>query len=171
MMPSSTQIIAPFNKFDTISPDILERAINRGNEIHDLCALYAQDFPIPDVSDEIVGYFESFCNWFDGTVSEVIAVEKRLSCDTYGFTGMPDLVCRIFGSDDIVVVDYKSARTFSKGWLLQIASYAHLTGAQRCFSLRLHPDGKKAIVDENKEWQRDLAIFFNALAVWRYYHG
>jgi hypothetical protein len=170
MLPSVTRILSPWSDFSMISEEVLNRASLRGTRVHQACAAYAMDFPMPDdIEEDDCGYIDSFKNWFDDTVDGLASVEHEYINRKYGFMGHPDLVCYIKG--EICVVDLKTPRTTSPSWKLQLAAYAHLTQAQRCFSLRLNPDGGRAIVDEVKDWQRDLAIFFNALSVWRYYHG
>ena len=171
MIPSVTQILSPWSDFSGIRPEVLEKASVRGTRIHLACSNYASGFMIPSFTEGDEPYFQSFQRWFDSTVEKVISVEMEYRCPVYQFQGHPDLVCVIKGdTTKISVVDLKTPRSISPSWRLQLAAYAHLTGADRCFSLRLSPEGKQAIADENTDWKRDLNIFLNALSVWRFYH-
>lgn len=169
MLPSVTQILSPWNDFSNVSPEVLTNAAWRGSRIHAACALYALDFPVDGLLKGDQGYFDSFQIWFDSTVELVVSVESYFSDRQYGYCGHPDLVCILRGGDTCAI-DLKTPRTASPSWKLQLAAYAHLTQAQRCFSLRLNPIGGRAIVDECKDWQRDFAIFLNALSVWKYFN-
>jgi hypothetical protein len=169
MLPSVTQILSPYSDFSRVNPAILQAACDKGTRVHAACAAHALDFPVDGLLDGDQGYFDSFRVWFDSTVELVISVEELFTEPHYGYCGHPDLVCILQGSDKCVI-DLKTPRTTSPSWRLQLAGYAHLTQAQRCFSLRLNPDGGRAIVDEVTDWQRDFAIFLNALSVWKYFN-
>lgn len=169
MLPSVTRILSPWSNFGHVNPDVLANAAARGDRVHAACAAYALDYPVERLEIGDTGYFESFREWFDATVEAVVCVEEEYRDEKYGFMGHPDIVAILRGGDSCVI-DLKTPRTTSPSWRLQLAAYAHLTQAQRCFSLRLSPTGGRAIVDEVKDWRRDFAIFLNALSVWRYFH-
>ena len=171
-LPSVTQIISPYSNFSGINPEVLANAAARGDRVHQACAAYALDFPTNGLEDEDVGYFESFREWFDASVVHVIAIEGLFEDEILGFCGHPDLLCIIDGDGhNKTVVDYKTPRLLSPAWPIQLSAYAHLTKAQRAFSLRLNPDGKKAIVDEVEDIKRHFAIFLNCLSAWKYFNG
>lgn len=171
--PSVTHVLSPYNDFSRIPDSVLKKASEKGTRIHAACAAHALCLPVPDLPDDDLGYYESFEDWFEASVAEVISVEQEYIDEKLGFMGHPDLVCRIKRCSFAVhtVVDYKTPATVSPSWRLQLAAYSHLTNAARCFSLRLNKDGKRAIVNEVKNWQRDFSVFLNALSVWRYFNG
>ncbi len=171
MLPSVTTVLSPWSDFTKVPPDVLTRAAERGTRVHLACSNYVSGFMVPNMTADEQPYFNSFKRWFDATVDETISVEQEYRCDIHKFIGHPDIVCVLKGDSRICVVDLKTPRTTSPSWRLQLAAYAWLTKAHRCFSLRLSPEGKRALVDEATDWGHDLNFFCNALAVWRYYHN
>lgn len=171
--PSVTQILRPWQDFSGIPPEVLANAAERGTRVHAACAALALDLPVyglAPMSDDLL-YVESFQRWLDGTVAAVLAVEQEYIDHALGFRGHPDLVCLLKRSPDVVVVDIKTGQTFSRAWAVQLAAYAHLTGAQRCLTVRLKADGSRPVVNEITNWQREFAVFLNALSVYKYFNG
>lgn len=168
--PSVTQVLSPWCDFSRVNPTVLAAAADRGNKVHLACSNYASGFMVPPLADGEQGYYDSFRRWFDSTIEETITVEHEYRCEVYKFMGHPDLVCRLKGDSRVCVVDYKTPLTTKPSWKLQLAAYAHLTKAERCFTLRLSPYGKHGIIDENSNWDHDFSIFCNALTVWRFFH-
>lgn len=168
--PSVTTILKPYSDFSRVNPGVLEYAADRGVNVHAACAAYALDLPIDDLYYDEEPYFESFKKWYDSTVKMVVSIEQEYRCDKYRFLGHPDIVCILIDNSK-VVVDFKTPVQYKRLWSLQLSAYAHLTNVDRAFALRLSPEGKRAKVNENKNWQRDFNIFLNALAVYHYFNG
>jgi hypothetical protein len=175
-MISVTQILSPWQDWSSIRPEVLEAASNRGTRVHSLCAAYAQRLYIPRIDEDCQGYFDSFTGWFDSTVEEVIACECELVCNDNLFIGHPDAILKIRGDKTLSVADWKTPITPNRSWRIQLSTYQHLArvnGYQvdRVFPLRLSKDGKKPIVNEySGTASRDLAVFLNALTVYRYFN-
>lgn len=178
-LPSVTEVIGFCNSqaFANVSPERLEVASVRGQEFHQLAAAYLLSLPILEVPEECEGYFTSFRRWADSMVEEVVLVEERLVCPAYGFTGMPDLVCRLKGDDELVLGDYKTGQVASKGWRLQTAAYRYLAEKKlariitRTFSLQPRPDGKRAkFLEYSKSLTPDFAVFLSALQVFKFFN-
>lgn len=168
--PSVTQILKPYSTFEGVPAEVLQAASERGNRVHAACAAHALSFPLPPLENDDLGYLESFKKWFRH-VDRVISVETEYWDSFINVVCHPDLVCTLKGAPAaLVVVDLKTPALFSKSWQLQLAAYAYITKAQRCFSLRLSKFGKRPIVNENQNWQRDLNVFLNAVSVWRYFN-
>lgn len=170
MLPSVTQILSPWTDFSGVPPAVLANAASRGSRIHAACAAYAMNYPVDGLEDEDWGYFESFKRWFDATVAEVITVETEHRDAQYGFMGHPDAVVSLKNSNDIWVIDWKTPRNLSKTYRLQIAAYCYLTQAKRGAILRLSPEGKKAILNENTDLSHDLSVFLNCLSAYKFFN-
>ena len=174
--PSVTTVLSPWSDFSQVPSDVLDGAAERGKRVHALCAAWAQGlFAVPGQQDR--GYFESFQRWFDAWVEEVIAVEAEY-LSRHGYSGRPDLICRIKGDELASVVDFKTPLAVHRAWRPQLAAYRQLANecvcpTKRAFCLRLKRDGSRAIVDEElpETLDRDFRIFCYALAVWKFFNN
>ena len=172
-----TEALKPFTDFSMIRPDVLDYASERGTVIHKACANYANGIYViqnhwpPDYA----GYFNSFTEWFDKYVDEVVATEIELKDDTYGYVGHPDLLCIIIGDTKVTLVDLKTPVAELRTWKPQCAGYRYLAIKKydigRVGSLRLKPDGGRAIFTEYTDERADFAAFLNALMIAKYFNG
>ena len=174
-----TQPLSLYNNFDGIPDQVLQNACARGTKVHRLAELHALGEYFPDPADDSFGYLNSFRRWFDMYVDECILIEKRLYADVSKITGAIDLVCTIRGSQEHVIVDYKTPATPSKTWPLQLAAYQYLYNsikpsdqktATRRIALRLRKDGKPPIIHEYTS-ESDLDLYCSALKIWRYFNN
>lgn len=172
-MISVTRILAPYADFSRVPPAILEQAAMRGTRVHAACAAHALGVFVAAQGPDAQPYFDSFCQWFDQAVEEVIAVEQRL-VHPLGFCGHPDLIVRIQGDDCLSVVDNKTPRAAGKTWAAQLAAYLKMAqeaghNAKRAMSLRLKSDGTYPVLDEYTLTEADWAGFLNAFYAHRYF--
>ena len=172
--PSVTQVLGVFSDFSMIKPDVLERACQRGTEVHGVCASIAMGFFPGSVSYDLAGYVESFKKWFS-LVDEVLLVETRIQDPIYQFTGMSDLVVRLQGDELPRLIDLKTPLAKGPLWSAQIAAYEHLfkikTGLEcrHSGSLRLRPDGGFPLFDEYRHAEEDLHAFLCCLTAYKYF--
>ena len=176
LLPTTTEVIAPWTDFSKIPPDVLQRAADRGTDVHAACTTFAKGLPVMGLPVELRGYFDSYRRWFEQIVQEVILVEERLFDEANGYCGQIDLLVKT-KQGEVVLVDLKTPIALSKSWKLQIASYRHLLEMNgyhpdRCGSLRLSPDGKIPKMDfyEGSAAQ-DFNIFLHALNCYRFFRG
>ena len=177
-----TEILAPYQNFSGIPPDVLSRASERGTLVHRICAVHAKGLAwLLDITSECQGYADSFKDWFKNMVQEVVFVEKRLADKDLGFTGQIDLLVRL-KSGKTVLIDLKTPAALGKTWRMQLAAYAYLArkevaaheylysemAVDQVGSLRLSKKGNVGEVDWLKEEGRDLAAFMNALSLANY---
>lgn len=173
-LPSVTTVIAPFADYSRVNPSVLERACLAGTAKHRLFAAHARRLWIPKVPDELRGYFESFRNWWDSTVAEVVLIEKRLVHEPLAYCGHPDAFVRILGSNDLVCLDYKPESTRAKTYPIQTAAYQELgrvNGWDVRRRLSVHPKrsgGRAGVVEYTNP--RDINIFISALNCWKYFN-
>lgn len=179
LLPSVTEVIAPWVDFSGIPAAVLNHASERGTEVHRVCLdLYAQGLPVVGIDAEARGYFESFRLWFDKRVEEVLLTEVRLFDDAHGYSGQMDLLIKIkqaYGGE-VWMVDLKTPLAQSKSWRVQLAAYRALLISQKgitpdhCGSLRLDPNGGAARVD----WYEgsadgDFNVFLSCLNAYRFF--
>jgi len=172
-MVSVTQVLKPFTDFSGVPQAVLEHAAARGTQVHAACAAHARGLFVMDLDQEVQPYLQSFTQWFDYAVSEVVAVEKELT-HPLGFVGHPDLIVNIKGDKYPSVVDIKTPQTTSKLWQAQLSAYLncaqqHGIPADRAFSLRLKPDGGFPIINEYISQPEDYAAFLNAFYAHKYF--
>lgn len=172
-----TEILSPFTDFSMIAPHVLENAADRGTRTHHFCELYIKNLLIEPVDEDCKPYFESFVQWYDFMVSEVLHVEQRLFCDDWKITGQIDLICRLKDSDTIYIVDLKTPQSTSKTWALQTAAYQYLAeknfgikvGYRGCLMLNKNGDVPKMVGYEN--YERDSDLFFSACKLNSFFGG
>ena len=176
LLPTTTEVIAPWTDFSKIPSDVLQRAADRGTSVHAACTTFAMGLPVISLSYDLAGYFDSYRKWFDQIVAEVIMVEERLFDEANGYCGQIDLLVNT-KQDEVILVDLKTPIALSRSWRVQLASYQHLLEMNgyhpdRCGSLRLSPDGKTPKMDfyEGSAAQ-DFNIFLHCLNAYRYFKG
>ncbi|CAO0822446.1 PD-(D/E)XK nuclease superfamily protein [Desulfarculales bacterium] len=178
-IPSVTQAIGFGNPgaFANIPPDLLQAAQDRGTKFHEVAAAYALKLWLPELRDDLTGFFLSFSRWFDKFVVETVMVEQRLSHPTLYYEGTPDWVGRLKGDQGLTLLDWKTPHYASKGWRLQLAGYKALAEQAghkitRVASLQPRRDGKVAkFIDYPNSLTGDLGVFMAVLSVWRFYNG
>ena len=172
-----TEALKPFADFSMIHPDVLDYASERGTAIHHACSLHARGALVLQYCwpPDYVGYFVSFKSWFDKYVKEVVATEIELKDYIYGYVGHPDLLCIIIGDTKVTLVDLKTPLAEYPTWRPQCAAYRYLAIKKydigRVGSLRLKPDGGRAIFTEYTDEKADFAAFLNALMIAKYFQG
>ena len=102
--------------------------------------------------------------------------EIELKDEEFGYEGHPDLLCIIIGDTKITLVDLKTPLAESPTWRPQLAAYRRLAikngyDIGRVGSLRLNPDGGRAIFTEYTDEKADFAAFLNALMIAKYFKG
>jgi hypothetical protein len=168
-----TEVLTPYKNFDNILPDVLHQAAERGDKVHDICELYSLNMLIEKPSEEVKPFFESFKFWFDEYVTETVMTEERLSHPGLFLTGKFDLLCTIQGSEDLVLVDYKTPAVHEISWRLQMAAYSYLLrelrgiDVKRRISLRLSREGKPPSIVEYTDHAHDERLYLNQLEIYR----
>jgi hypothetical protein len=174
-LPSVTTVLSLFSDFSMISPDVLERAAERGSRVHAACAAHANGLWADCfLHQEDKGFFKSFLDWSSQAVSEFHIIENELTDPKLGYMGHPDAIIKMSGDNELTVIDYKTPATISKTWLPQIAAYAHLArvngvDVQRGLVVRLRKDGGRAIATQVDIDGEPWAAFLNALGAYRYF--
>jgi hypothetical protein len=178
--PSVTQVIGFTNQgaYEGIPVWMLEMAAARGIEFHALAQAHALGLWHPDPSPEVQGYFDSFRRWFDATIVKVVLVEEQLFHEIWEYHGTPDLVGQVRGDDGLVLCDWKTPITKSRGWRLQLSSYRELGRANgienivRVATVQPRRDGKRAIFNDAdyQGFRNDFNVFLAALIVWKFYN-
>lgn len=171
-----TEVLLPYKNFDNVLDHVLKGACDRGSLVHDFCELYALNMCIQSPPEEVKPYFESFTKWFDEYVSDVLLTEERISDPELFLTGQFDLLCKIKGSDEVVLVDYKTPEIHEISWRLQMAAYSYLLRERRGIkvdrriSLRLDKEGKPPHIVEYMDHLNDERLYLNQIEIYRCFY-
>jgi hypothetical protein len=175
-MFSVTQVLGPYQNFDSIPSHILERATERGIEVHRACANYASGIWVKKLAIDVIPYVHSFIRWFNDYVAVVYMIEERLKDESLGFHGRLDFFLQLV-DDRRMVVDIKTPVIEGLSWKCQLSAYKHLVEKNRnengigCMSLRLDPKGGDAKAVEYVSAPDHFQIFLSALNCYRYFNG
>jgi hypothetical protein len=168
-----TEILEPYSGLSEIPKDILEKAADRGDRVHNFCELYANGLLFQEIDEDCKNYVDCFKEWFDKNVQEVVAVEERFFCEELKITGQVDLVAIMKGDSKPSIIDFKTPASVSKTWNLQLAAYDHLARQKydisRCFALQLPKTGGSAKVVESEEKSLHFFIYKGILDAHKYF--
>ena len=164
---------------------IMTNAANRGKKFHsstEYMEKNIKDKKAIDIylraakakSPEIAPAIETYHKWFVENVTEVIATEERMNCDYFGISGQIDLLCKLKGYSDLVLVDKKFTSKMQLKYNLQTAAYAYLVSEKYGeiplrIILRFDKTGKmekKEIIDTYAD---DWTAYQAALILYKYF--
>lgn len=178
-----TEILAPYNDYSHIPPDVLQRAADRGTRAHEYCrqyaaawALHAADmFDVDEIASDCMPYVMSYIQWHDANVKHVSHQEQRLNCDVIRISGQLDMIVTLHYDDLSIktVIDLKTPQDAKKSWPLQLAAYQYLAEqngitVHRRAVLQLPKNGGKATLINYDDDQNDLRLFLGAVDL--YWH-
>jgi hypothetical protein len=179
-VPSVTQVLGVWSRFDYVQEWVLREAAERGTEVHQAATAYIRGVYIKPLSVDRAGYFLSFKKWFESYVETVFATECRLTCETFGFTGKMDLVARL-KDRSVLVIDLKTPTAEQRSWRVQVAAYVYLFNEKmaRCEMpvfidgagcLRLFSSGKCGKMSRYQDTAEDWKIFLSALNCYKFFN-
>lgn len=167
-VPRVTGILEEFGLSEDYTKDPWYR--DRGQAIHDACALWATDeLDIGGTSRFVMGYVRSlelFCAQHSFHVEHS---ELPLYSPTWRFAGRLDLKGKLSGSNTIL--DIKTG-AIPDSADLQTAAYSVLyqenfkENIERRLVLRLNPDGSMPLHKEYTKHEHDKQLFLSAVALW-----
>ncbi len=145
-----------------------------GTEVHEAISLGEKGIMIP-VSDRADLYYKSYLKWKNACGIEIIHSEQRLYCDTHMITGQVDAIARFPGSEELVIVDFKtSASSNDKIWPLQgmmyklLANMNEIQTADRVLFVQLDRNGDMPKVHEYRTKSTLFNIVFSCISLYRY---
>ena len=112
-IPSVTSLMKPLSNefYKEVSPEILNKAANRGTIVHNACENYAL-YGVEDICPEYAGYFAAFLNWWNENNPSPLATEVKVYHRILRYAGKADLLCLINGR--VTLVDYKTSSQVNK---------------------------------------------------------
>ena len=166
-----TEVLATYAKLDMIPPDVLERACQRGSDVHDICEAHLTNMGIPPYNPELEGYIDSFHNWHSKHASAKFDFPDRFYDDDLELSGECDCIMHFEGKR--VLVDFKTSANESKTWALQGAAYAYMSDLDMAIDeihfVKLNKDGSDARV-YNYDYHPHIGLFRDALDLHKYFN-
>lgn len=173
--PSVSDIIRPY--IDT--QWFTEESAMRGTAIHACCASHIQGLYFPKLKPEYQGYMDSFKEWADKNIEDVILVEERLVDKDLGYCGQIDAGLKLKGYEKPFIVDFKTGKAMQRSHKLQVAAYAALEAkrneqpidAYNCITLRLKADGTGCLAVRFLDNQDNFEIFKGMLRAYCFFNN
>ena len=87
------------------------KARERGSTVHSIVEAWKQSQKAVDtVPEKFRGYAQAFYDWVKDNKITIIAHERSVFSDKYGYAGTLDLLVKMNGNDKLVVVDVKTSK-------------------------------------------------------------
>lgn len=173
-VPGVTTILEPLNCFEGIPPDVLERAAERGRQVHEAIHLYNVDDLAWDSLDlEIAGYLTGYVAFLKESRMQVFLSERQVASPKYGYAGTLDLFGELNGRR--ALIDAKSTAVFPRSVGPQLQGYEQAlketTGdtVQRRYCLHLKRDGAYKLIECKNP--QDFTVFISCLNLWKWHHA
>lgn len=170
-LPSATEIIKVWVDTQWFTPE----SCRRGDQVHEqISSNLLGEFFVCRPEYEV--YIKSF-EKFQPRIGEVILVEERLADYDLGFCGQLDIVFNDTEDGLLTLLDWKTAQTASKAWMLQLGGYSILLKSQKninvgkIMSVRLRKElDRRPLINvySVKECER---LFLNQLELYKLLKG
>lgn len=174
VVPSVTQILSPYTSLEFVNPELLRRAAEFGNHVHEACHLFNLDALDRDSLDpELAPYVDAWALFLDTTGAVVLLSEHRIASEQYAYAGTLDTV--VWWGKSKRLIDIKSTAGVPKTVGPQTAGYANAYREQTGETLRdrycvqLRHDGtyRSHKLSDPADW----SIFQSALILNRWYYN
>ena len=155
-----------------------QKTMDFGSRVHKAIEEYNQYSKFDESKDpELWPYLETYIRWAQERLRKVISIEKTVVNTRWGYGGTIDLVCKVHGIQEEVIVDFKTQRyegkrpTFHAEYAYQLAAYRKtFKPIPKCISLVISATEPRPAVEKiytAKELQRSWRVFRAALGVWQ----
>jgi hypothetical protein len=173
-LPSVTELIRPLTDdcYANIPPAVLERARQRGQDVHLATELDDEnDLDEETLDPEIAGYLAGWRKFKADTKARILFGEKPLYHPSMRYAGRPDRVVEIEKFNWLL--DYKAVAEVMEPVHVQLCGYAMLLEPawpiQKRAALHLRPDGTYRLIETPAAEIHDhTAAFYGLLATWQW---
>lgn len=169
IVPSVTEVLAPWNGFEFVSRDVLAAAADFGRNVHEACHLLNRgELDEQELDQLLLPYVRSWQGFLEASGAVVLASEQMVYHAGYGYAGTLDVIADWKGQ---ALIDIKSTAAVPRTVGPQTAAYAEARGAKKCrrYCVHLQADGSPAKATALKE-STDFSIFISALNLHRWRH-
>lgn len=173
--PRVSEILEPYSNMSlaNVPKEYLKNAATRGTILHSYCTAYARGDFIPHLNEEYTPYYNSFVQWYDENVDNLIFSETRLYHDELQYCGQPDLIVKLKNGEQILI-DIKSSYKIYQTHPVQLAAYLDLANINNlgCFKgiiLKLSKEGKVAKAYDYGMCEPYYKVFLRAVHLYDYF--
>lgn len=174
--PRVSEILQPYSNITlaNVPKHYLQNACIRGTTIHSYATAYARGDFVPSIEPDYEPYLDSFIQWYDANVSHLLFSETRLYHDTLEYCGQPDLIVQLKDSEDLVLLDLKTATQIYQTYPVQLGAYMELCRVNNLecskgIILKLRKDGKIAKSYDYEDWRFYYTTFLSAVELYDYF--
>jgi hypothetical protein len=88
-----------------------QEAKGRGTTVHSVIEAFKKTgVIIKEMPDRFDGYTKAFYSWIWDNKVDLVEQEKTVVSEKYRYAGTLDILCKLNGSDDLIVVDAKTSK-------------------------------------------------------------
>ncbi|KKM91047.1 hypothetical protein LCGC14_1232540 [marine sediment metagenome] len=174
--PRVSEILSPYSNISLaqIPKEYLEKAATRGTTVHSYATAYARGDFVPYLEEEYAPYFNSFYQWYDDNVEELLFSEERLYHEDLKYCGQPDLIVKLKYQKESVLIDIKSSTKIYQTHPVQLAAYMDLCNVNnlhcdQAMILKLNKTGKIAKSYDYGDCNPYFKIFLHGLELYNYF--
>jgi hypothetical protein len=104
-----------------------EKAKSRGTTVHSIVEAYKKgtSLNVDNIPDEFRPYAQAFYKWAEMMDISIVEMEKTVFCEKYQYGGTLDLLVRINGKKELIVVDVKTGKDIYQEAFMQTAAYQY----------------------------------------------
>lgn len=173
-VPSVTQVLEPFSSLEYVDRELLRRAAEFGNHVHEACHLFNIDTLDRRTLDPVLApYVSAWEQFLDDTGAVVLQSEHRVASRKFKYAGTVDTT--VFWGKSKRLIDIKSIASLPRTVGPQTAAYAEAyyedTGERirDRYCVQLKPDGAYSVqkLSDPNDWN----IFQSALNLYRWYYA
>lgn len=162
-----TEVLSMFSDFSMVDPDVMQKAKDRGTEVHRQCDNVMLEYSW-DTDSAYRGYLQSFKLWAKGRT--FIPKPGRFYDDEMMVSGELDGIYET--PEGLVLIDIKTSLRESKTWKLQTSAYSYMAkkhgfDIHRIEVLKLDKEGKPPKV---YLYEENIELFKKALELYRYFN-
>lgn len=107
-----SEILSQWDDYEGVEKSVLEKKAALGTEVHEAIMGVHEDIYLP-FSEEAQGYMDSFLKWKEQATPQLVSI-GRLYCDKLKITGELDCLCKIKGSDEWIIADWKTTAVLNE---------------------------------------------------------
>lgn len=98
-------------------------ATDTGTMVHNAIELYLLTGELTELEGDAARGFNAYLEWEASHMVERVQVEVPIYSLKHGYAGTSDMICRLDGRDDLVLIDFKTSKDFYDEMFMQVAAY------------------------------------------------
>lgn len=174
VVPSVTQVLDPYTGLEFVDREVLRRAAEFGNHVHEACHLFNLDtLDRESLDPELAPYVDAWASFLEDTGAVVLLSEHQVVSEQFGYAGTLDTI--VWWGKSKRLIDVKSTagipKTVGPQTAAYVAAYREQAGEtiRDRYCVQLKPDGsyRSHKLSDPSDW----SIFQSALNLNRWYYN